>query len=222
MRETRDSFLARIRASLAKAGEWRTASLADDRPAPLPLARDALVPRFEQELVRAGGHVQSLARSEVAGAIVTLVRSWRARTFAAWRTELTDELKIAPGLERAGLERLAIQGQNIRQDLSGLDVGICEAALGLAETGSVVLQSGPDRSRLVTALARYNVVLLPTERLVSSLTDLPDLLRNGRTSEGRLRSNTVLLTGPSRTGDIEGQLVVGAHGALEQHVFLLR
>ncbi|MCC7435804.1 MAG: lactate utilization protein [Methanoregulaceae archaeon] len=83
-------------------------------------------------------------------------------------------------------------------------VGITWADLAIAETGSVVLSTGPDRPRLASLTPPTHVVLVREEAIVAHLEEAMPAYASGRTS--------VLVTGPSRTADIEGVLVRGVHG----------
>ena len=97
-----------------------------------------------------------------------------------------------------------------------VQVGISAAVAALAESGSVVVTSGPGRSRLASVIPETHVVLVPTRLMFRSLShwaaqvDSPDLL-----------ANIMVVTGPSRTGDIELTLTKGVHGPGEIHAVLL-
>jgi len=102
-------------------------------------------------------------------------------------------------------------------ELAALPLGLTGADAGLAETGSVVLASGPGRSRMASLLVPVHVAVLRVDRLVDSISTLlatrGDLVAAG--------SNLVAITGPSRTADIEHTLSRGVHGPGEVHVILL-
>ena len=86
------------------------------------------------------------------------------------------------------------------------DVGISGADAALAETGSVVISSGPGRSRLATLLPPVHVALVSTTLLTS------DLFTWTAARQGDLPANVVLVSGPSKTADIEQVLAIGVHG----------
>jgi hypothetical protein len=104
-----------------------------------------------------------------------------------------------------------------RRDLATAVVGVTGAHAGLAETGSLVLASGPGRSRLASLLPPIHVALLDRRLIVQSLPDLvalrPELMTAG--------ANVVCITGPSRTADIEHTLTRGVHGPREVHVIVV-
>ena len=105
-----------------------------------------------------------------------------------------------------------------RKALLDADVGVTGAQWGIAETGSLVLESAREHHRLISLVPSIHVALLPRFAILGSL---GEALRAVRGPTGRPRSRTItLITGPSRTADIELQLVVGVHGPRELHVLL--
>jgi L-lactate dehydrogenase complex protein LldG len=88
-------------------------------------------------------------------------------------------------------------------------VGITTAFCAVAETGSLMLLSGPDTPTSVSLLPETHVVLLPVSRIVGRMEDAWALLRRG--SRGLSRAIN-FVSGPSRTADIEQTVTLGAHG----------
>ena len=92
------------------------------------------------------------------------------------------------------------------------EVGVTTAELAVAETGSLILTTGPGKPRMVSLSPVMHVALVPRERIVATLAE----------AFGRLGDRTtVMITGPSRTADIEGVLVRGVHGPGEVVVVLV-
>lgn len=77
------------------------------------------------------------------------------------------------------------------------------ADVAVAESGTIVCLAGPNRARLASLTCEFHVVLVATSRLVATLEDAVSRMSP---------RNAVWITGPSRTADIEGQLVRGVHG----------
>jgi L-lactate dehydrogenase complex protein LldG len=98
-------------------------------------------------------------------------------------------------------------------ELDGAEVS--QASYGLADTGSVVLASSPEEPRARSLLPAVHVSLLREVRILPGLAELFDAVG------GDLPSALAIVTGPSRSADIEQQLVVGVHGPGEVHVVLL-
>jgi L-lactate dehydrogenase complex protein LldG len=93
--------------------------------------------------------------------------------------------------------------------------GVSEALYGLADTGSVVLAASPEEPRARSLLPFVHVSLLREDRILPGLEELFE--RVG----ADLPSALAIVTGPSRSADIEQRLVVGVHGPGEVHVVLL-
>jgi L-lactate dehydrogenase complex protein LldG len=97
--------------------------------------------------------------------------------------------------------------------------GLTAAQWGIAETGTLVLESARERHRLASLLAPLHVALLPAGRLLGTL---DEALAAVRGPDGAPAARTItFVTGPSRTADIELELVVGVHGPRDLHVVLL-
>ena len=86
---------------------------------------------------------------------------------------------------------------------------------GIAETGTLVLESARERSRLLSLVPPIHVAVLSTRCICESLGDALARVRQGASHA------ITFITGPSRTSDIELTLVVGVHGPQTVHVLLL-
>jgi L-lactate dehydrogenase complex protein LldG len=93
--------------------------------------------------------------------------------------------------------------------------GVSTALYGLASTGSVVLAASPDEPRANSLLPAVHVSLLREDRIVPGLAEVFDALADD------LPSALAIVTGPSRSADIEQKLAVGVHGPGEVHVVLV-
>ena len=97
-------------------------------------------------------------------------------------------------------------------------VGISGAFVAIAETGTLMMLSGPDTPASMHLLPETHVAVVPAERVVGHYEDGFALARAER---GRLPRATNLVSGPSRTGDIEQTIVLGAHGPYRVHVVIV-
>jgi L-lactate dehydrogenase complex protein LldG len=119
------------------------------------------------------------------------------------------------------VERFAVRaeeaGFRVHRDVpAGLeDAETSEALYGLADTGSVVLAASPEEPRARSLLPAVHVSLLREDRILPGLAEL--FAEVG----GALPSALAIVTGPSRSADIEQLLTVGVHGPGEVHVVLL-
>jgi L-lactate utilization protein LutC len=94
------------------------------------------------------------------------------------------------------------------------DAGVSTAVYALADTGSVVLAASPDEPRAASLLPAVHVTLVAEDRILPGLAELFEALA------GDLPSALAIVTGPSRSGDIEQKFLVGVHGPGEVHVVL--
>jgi L-lactate utilization protein LutC len=120
----------------------------------------------------------------------------------------------APYLEECGIARLPGVRTGIREvgELTAVcaqvDIGITSADYALSDTGTLVMIAGPAESRLVSLLPPAHIAVVPRERILTGLDELFTILPNPAAQT----SSMVLITGPSRTADIEQILVRGVHG----------
>ncbi len=97
---------------------------------------------------------------------------------------------------------------------------ISRAIAGIAETGTLVLASGPENPVTLTFLPEVHIIVIREEDIVASLEDAFDRVRALYEAD-RLPRTINLVSAPSRTGDIGGQLVMGAHGPRRLAILVL-
>lgn len=103
-----------------------------------------------------------------------------------------------------------------RAPLFDTDAGLTTAQMAIAETGTLVLDSSVELHRLASLVPPLHIALLNEADIVSDLSGLFD-----RYSTSELPPTLTMITGPSRTADIELELVVGVHGPRELVVLLV-
>ncbi len=138
-----------------------------------------------------------------------------------------EKIIAAPGLESSHYDLLADQcGKNgltcinsgMRGHLSGVDIGFTMADIGIAETGTLVINCPGEELRLATMLCEYHICVLPCSKIVRDAFAADQQLR---TYMRKAPNYTAFITGASRTADIERVLALGVHGPLELHILLL-
>jgi L-lactate dehydrogenase complex protein LldG len=100
------------------------------------------------------------------------------------------------------------------------DIGITGVDYAIAETGTVVLHPRSGLSRLVSLAPPTHIAVLRPAEILDSLDELFAMERNDHMS-GNLAGSMNLISGPSKTADIEGTTVTGIHGPLEVHLIIL-
>ncbi|HEV3333973.1 MAG TPA: lactate utilization protein [Bryobacteraceae bacterium] len=120
----------------------------------------------------------------------------------------------APILEECGITRLPgvrsgiTDREQLRELCASAEVGITSADYALADTGTLVMLSSPREARMISLLPPAHIAVIPGECILSGLDELFSILPNS----AEITSSMVLITGPSRTADIEQILVRGVHG----------
>lgn len=147
-----------------------------------------------------------------------------------YAADLADEAKektlTAPGLddeafselkELCGKRSITVIRDGLLQHTAGVDVGITAADFGIAETGTIVVDSKSEELRLATMISDIHVAVLPESKIRATAFDIQNEM-NGilEKSAGYL----AFITGPSRTADIERVLALGVHGPLELHILV--
>jgi L-lactate utilization protein LutC len=102
------------------------------------------------------------------------------------------------------------------QDIFGFEVGISTAQAGIAETGTLVLDSTYERHRLVSLVPPVHIAIINASSIVETLGDALALMRKDK----EISPAVTFITGPSRTADIELTLAIGVHGPQELYVIV--
>jgi L-lactate utilization protein LutC len=214
----RVAFLDRIRGALEGVEAPPLPSGFPTTPASAP---DAAPERFLAALTAVSGTGALVDRSGLPAAIAdvaTHLSSDGRRTAVVAPDAAPYAGVIDAALASAGLEAVRPEdGPAWREAAASAALGITSARLGVAATGSVLVVSGADSPRAASILPEHHLVLLPVERLVASLEDAMPVIAAAATES----SGPFLITGPSRTSDIEMEMVLGAHGPRSLHVLLI-
>jgi L-lactate dehydrogenase complex protein LldF len=165
--------------------------------------REALVSQFTEELTKVNGNVLRMLPNELTGEVIEFLKS-REISQIHLEPNVLDEVP----LEKAGIAISHAPDATLRG-------GVTKAVCGLADTGSILIADGEGNPLQASLLPRIHIAILCTSDILPSLADaivLP-IVRQSRAA--------VVITGPSRTADIEMSLTIGMHGPGEVHVFLV-
>jgi len=208
----REEILQRVRAGLGKGDAATRRALAEGllaAPArgPQPVVNGDLATRFQQKALSLSSTVERVAGMAEAP---HAVRRFLDAGNLGQQAVLTSDLL---GLDWAGsgLEVVARPARDADQ------VGISGCFCAIAETGTLMLLSGADTPATVSLLPETHIALVPVSRIVATMEDAFALLRAERGSVPRAIN---FISGPSRTGDIEQTIVLGAHGPCRVHLIL--
>jgi L-lactate dehydrogenase complex protein LldG len=225
MTPARDRILASIRDGLVRAVLPEAGSARDRRwpPAVVDASAETLVEQFSTVLTALSGHVHRATAADVAEVVLGIAAGYGAASCLSWDDEHLGCPGLLATLASHGVTRVSYalpadpeRRLQTAEDLAGIGLGLTGAHAALAESGTIVLIGGPGRGRLASLLPPAHVAIVPERRLRPSLAALvreePRLLDAG--------SNVVLISGPSRTADIEMTLSHGVHGPKHIHVIL--
>lgn len=217
---TRDAMLGAVRRGLrrgalpaARIAELRANLAAHPRrliPARSRIPHAAQVALLEAGIVREFGTVARIASlDDVPGAVADYLAA----------QNLPPEVVVGPHPELRGVpwaDRPLLTWREGRAEASDA-VSVQHCFAGIAETGTLMLPSGPDRPTTLNLLVETEIAVLRASRVVGPYEDAWDMLR----AAGPMPRNVMLVTGPSRSADIEQSLELGAHGPRRLHVLLI-
>jgi len=238
---SKSEFLARIRTEMAKTPGLFTASPAERPGQPgrrLEVLRRELserwpqtLDRFRAEFERVAGVFHRVATAaDVAATLERICAGRGTRQLVAWPAEELG-VAIAPALTAVGIAvesmpRAVVpemERARLRRVIADADLGVTGADLAVAETGTLVLMSAAGRPRSTSLLPPCHVAVFDREALVESLEQVGLALEAWHEGTPPAERGAVinLITGPSRTADIELTLTRGVHGPKEIHAIFV-
>jgi L-lactate dehydrogenase complex protein LldG len=214
---SRELILRRIRAALGRSeplGAAQSGALRDDiaahRTGPQPRVQpEDLVARFRSCALRSSTTVEEVETlAAVPGAVARYLAAEELPAAAVAWPELSSFDWQGAGLS---VEPRKANGQDA--------VGITGCFCALAETGTLLQLSASGRPASTSLLPATHIAVLPAGRIVATMEDAWDLVRR---ECGTLPRAANLISGPSRTADIEQTLVLGAHGPCRVHIVIVQ
>lgn len=220
--DSREKILRRIREALAVKAPARHllgAAISGHRPQewlpPVPSSPEALAGLFEKNSSDLKTEVRRCADAAAAGIeLAALAKENGWQSVGSHRFPLGDA--AVPAL---GLPVVFTDQPYETADLERCDAGISGCDCLVAQTGGILVTPASAGGRVLSVLPPHHVVIASEGQLVGDLSDAFDVLRK---NYGGPPAFTSFITGPSRTGDIERILVLGAHGPKKLTVILLR
>ncbi len=164
-----------------------------------------LVERFIRELEAVGGHAYRVKMDDLTEALLSHLRARNLTEALMWEKVI--------GVDEARFER---SGLSLHRDNDPtIKVGITGGSAAIAETGTLVVASGQGQPLITSLFPEVHMAVIKSSEIVLSLEEAlqMDILRKA--------SSTALITGPSRTADIEMTLTIGVHGPGELLVYIV-
>ncbi len=219
----RDAILARIRSSLAVSG--KEPARAEAVTARMASAPKGVVPARGQ-LDAKGRTALFCEKAEAVLASVARVKSLADVPMAA--ANYLRDRNLPASLVMGGDGRLASMPWKKQRALTvktgysdgSDDAGLSFALGGVAETGTLMLTSGADNPTTINFLPEHHIVVLNALDIAGDLESLWAKLRE-KHGKGVLPRTVNLITGPSRSGDIEQTIILGAHGPRALHIIVV-
>jgi L-lactate dehydrogenase complex protein LldG len=214
MRQPREEILARLRGSLGRGPGSPVAPIPSSaRVKPREVGpTDAEIALLFTEIEKLSGVTRRIAdRGLLQAALADLVETEGVKKATLWSTGDLQALGVADGLKTLGVQLVSPQAD--LREVAKCDLGVTGVDIALPETGTLLLRSSPERPRVVSLLPRVHLALLRPEALRADLHQaFTEVKRDGY---------VVLITGPSRTADIELTLTLGVHGPKSLYVWLM-
>lgn len=224
----REAFLNRVREAAAAGRAYRVHLRHDLTPEMgYAGAGDDKAARMAQEVAAVGGHAHLVADLDAAREVLReLLAKYEPQTALCWRHSLLDRLGLDSVLAAQGIGKLdhaaltPLSQAEQRTQMLAADIGITSATHAVAETGSLVMASTPGSERLASLVPPVHIAIIDDTQVLPDLFDLFSRLE----ADGpeRLATNLTLITGPSKTGDLELRLTTGVHGPGKWHVIIIR
>lgn len=215
----RDQFIGRVAGAAMNVALPRLPTV-EDRLPELPAENLLALFRDRAQSVDAVVH-GPMSRHGVPRAVTGIAAGHHSRTFMAWDDLPAPGVKsalVAADVARVDHEVLAGNRLEHQMGYSGVDLGVTGADAGLAESGSVVLSHGANRPRMASLVPEVHVALLDVALMERTLAHWA----HRRPEAAADTANLVVITGPSRTADIEQQLNLGVHGPKHVHIVMIK
>lgn len=197
------------------------------RPGPMPISsaigRTELGAQLARELSKVDGHFLGVftpdqARDQTVG----LARRIGATRVAIGAGVVLDEGPMTRALEHAGLHVTSYRHTtpdpaSLAAAMAQCDLGIVEADYAIASTGTFVVTGAAGRPLSLSLLPPVNLLIVHAARLMPDLAAAVAALGPAAVTNHRI----AMITGPSRTADIEKMIVVGVHGPKQLHAMII-
>lgn len=219
-------LLANVRSALDKPQPGADAPPQSPRTVPVaPAARRAeLCSRFVRELEAVGGRaLQVASAAEAAAEIARLAVEAGAQRAALGQGVTIDFAPAAEALTRRGIAMVpagpvtAADRREVREQMSQCEIAVAEADYAIAASGTLLLVADESSPRSLTLLPPLSAVVVHVDRILPDLASALRALGPAALAEHQVS----LITGPSRTADIEKIIVLGVHGPKQLYAIVI-
>ncbi|MDB5324629.1 MAG: Lactate utilization protein [Phycisphaerales bacterium] len=212
------NVLGKVRRSLGRTAPLTRAPVPPSLSEPLirlVLSDIGLPQLFEKKALENKIGVTPLRVDDLAAELVAFLHSKHVKTVAVPKSAFLDRIGAVDALRAAGFV-VSTWDEMTVDDMYDVDASVTDVWKAVAETGSLVVRASPEHGRCLSLIPPLHVAIVEPKNCVADLIDLFETA----TASGDASAFTII-TGPSKTSDIEMNLVIGVHGPEKVHVFLL-
>jgi L-lactate dehydrogenase complex protein LldG len=215
---SKNEILGRLREYRKPDQEYYLSYLDKDLFADFPDSSDNLLEIFSQQLNKLSGELHLVKNEEeIVKVLQHLLRDIEPANCKAHKLPLIEKVKMLN--TELGEYLTVIDGEELSsEDYAKFEVGVTGADCLIARTGSVLVRTISAGGRRLSVLPPTHIVIAEEKQIVFSLEDAFKMLN----ANEDLWSYATIITGPSRTSDIEKQLVLGAHGPKRLIVLIMK
>jgi len=154
---------------------------------------------------------------EVATRVVTFLRERKIRRVALSNARLLEQLEVYGAVSSAGEFELRRWNDMTLDEMYEFDCGVTDVTYAVAETGTLVIVTDANNGRGLSLVPMTHVAIVEPKNLLPDWVDLFD-----RLNENYAGRHAVMISGPSKTADIEMNVVTGVHGPNVVKAFIIR
>ena len=219
MKTDAHAFMANVRAALG-----RDTTVPPSAPPPavdesivrLASHNDDLLAMFQQRAEEVGTVVHRLNETDLLETVKKVLNQFEARRVVA---AMSDGADFRTGLTQAGFD--VVDGRDVGFEAQfDVDAGITDVHAALAETGTMICTSSRTHSRGPSLVAPLHIAIVRRRDIVADMIDYWQRLKGIAGAD--LPASIALITGPSKTADIENILVTGVHGPKDVQIMLVQ
>lgn len=212
------NVLDKVRRSLGRSAPLTTPPVPPALSEPLirlVLSDIGLPKLFEKKAKENKIGVTPLRVDDLTASLASFLHGKNVKTVAVPQSSLLEKIGVPAALREAGFV-VSVWDEMTIDDLYDIDASVTDVWRAVAETGSLVVRASPGHGRALSLVPPLHVAIVEPKNCVGDLIDLFELAK----ASGDASAFTII-SGPSKTSDIEMNLVIGVHGPEKVHVFLL-
>jgi len=160
--------------------------------------------------------VERVQRDDLVAGITAFLREKNCHKVAFPVSPLFEDLELVDALRIAGIEATRWDRMTLDQLYDGYDCGITDVTYAVAETGSLVIKTNANHGRGLSLVPMFHIAVIDPKQILPDLVDL--FTRLAKEGAG---NHVMMISGPSKTADIEMNVVTGVHGPNVVKAFIL-